>query len=467
MNDYPQDGVANQHVPPPPPPGFPQPGVPAAAYGQPAPPQKNSKTKGCLFGLLGLLALGVVGCSALVAFAATAADDDKSATELLSDDETPREEVAEQAETKQVADDQETKDDSNQVADGASDKGETPQEPEAVETVGGTRAQPYAMDQATTIVWDTFGDADDSVWNVTIGQLSDVTALAAETNQFNDPPPEGAVFAAFDVEMTLLDAGKVPLSKGFNFTWEVIGGSTAAVYDFSTLAFGCGVLPNEFVDQAEVFVGGTLSGTVCVPIPAEDLADPTTAVSLGFSDRIYFAPDGESPEAASVPPVEADMVITERNGARESPYTYGSPQAVEFESYGDADGSIWITTISEPRDLTAEVLAENQFNDPPEEGTTFVAVDVEMTLDSADVEPLSPLFNFSWEMTGGASARVFDQFTLGTCGVVPNSFDIVDEVFVGGTVSGTVCFVVPVEDVTHANTRVTLHFAEDTRAYFG
>ena len=463
MTNQPQDGDGNHDQQPPPPPGFSQPGPPTNVFpqhiNQPVAPVKRSKSKGCLFGLLGLFALGVVGCGALVAFAATTVDDDKSAVELLSDGEVPREDDAEQADSDHS--DQAPEEDREQTVDAVS------ADPEPAEIVGGTREAPFAMDRSTTVVWDTFGDADDSVWNMTIGQLTEVNELVAETNQFNDPPPDGVVFAAFDVEMTLLDAGKVPLSKGFNFSWEVIGGSTAAVYDFTTLAFGCGVLPDGFGDDDEVFVGGTVSGTVCIPIPVKDLTDPATSVALGFGDRLYFSPNGESPAAERVPPVEADMVVTERNGTRSGPYAYGSPEAVEFETFGDADGSIWMTAVGEPRDLTAEVLAENQFNDAPMAGTLFAAFDVAMTLDSADVEPLSPLFNFNWEITGGASARVYDQFTLGTCGVVPDSFDIVDEVFVGGTVSGTVCLVIPTEDITHPNTRVTLHFAEDTRTYFG
>jgi len=165
---------------------------------------------------------------------------------------------------------------------------DVPSPPAAGETVTPTE---FGFGVSVPVVWSAFGDADGSVWNTRVGVIRDVTVEVLAANQFNDPPPDGVVFAGFDVEMTLVEAAKEPLSPGFNFQWEILGGSSAGVYDASTMAdlFGCGVSEGEFNDFAEVFVGGSLSGLVCLPLPVEDLGDPGTRVAMNFSgERITF-----------------------------------------------------------------------------------------------------------------------------------------------------------------------------------
>ena len=169
--------------------------------------------------------------------------------------------------------------------------------------------------------------------------------------------------------------------------------------------------------------------------------------------------------------MEPEFDSSDRNGARMSPFAFDSPTAIQFESFGDADNSNWTVSFSSPTDITAAVLAENQFNEAPPEGAIFAGFNVSLTLDSADVEPLSPSFNLEFEVTGGATAGVYDQFTLDSnsigCGLVANQFDEFSEVFAGGTLTGTICIPIPAEDLDHPNTRVAIKFAEDSRVYFG
>ena len=138
---------------------------------------------------------------------------------------------------------------------------------------GGTRDAPFSYGTAAAVQFDSFGDADGSVWNATIG------------------PPDGTLFAGFTVEMTLVEAGKEPLAPAFNMSWEILGGVSSAVHDEGGFD-GCGVSPNDFDGFSEVFVGGTLAGVVCIPIPVEDLVDPRTQVAIHHSadSRTIFAP---------------------------------------------------------------------------------------------------------------------------------------------------------------------------------
>ncbi len=173
--------------------------------------------------------------------------------------------------------------------------GDTPPPAEIVPTGGPPAAGEFAaLGVPIDLVWDVFGDADGSVWTTTVGDWVDITDRVLGANSFNDPPPPGVVYAGFDVELSLVSGAKEPLSSGFNVSWEVLGGATLRVWTESSLAdlFGCGSFGGEFDRFAEVFVGGTLSGTVCVPLPVEDLEHPDTRVSLAFSDeRVVFGPN--------------------------------------------------------------------------------------------------------------------------------------------------------------------------------
>lgn len=116
--------------------------------------------------------------------------------------------------------------------------------------------------------------------------MRDFTTEVFAENSFNDDPPEGAVFAAAPVSMTLVSADKEPLSAGFNLVVEIHSGPN--VYDPNTLdTLGCGVVPGDFDRHTEVFAGGTVAGEVCIPITAVDLANARVALNFG-GDRIYF-----------------------------------------------------------------------------------------------------------------------------------------------------------------------------------
>ena len=170
------------------------------------------------------------------------------------------------------------------------------------------------------------------------------------------------MFAGFPVEFTLVAADKVPLSVGFNVSFEIVGGESLGIYDQFTIGNGCGVSPDEFNESSEVLLGGTLSGVVCIPIPVEDLESVDTAVALNFGgDRQFFGVDG----VVGVPAeVEADSDAgTTGPGSIGDPLPYGVSADVTWTTFGDADGSVWATVVGSPLDITQDVLAENQFND--------------------------------------------------------------------------------------------------------
>ncbi|MDW3217209.1 MAG: hypothetical protein R8F63_01240 [Acidimicrobiales bacterium] len=350
--------------------------------------------------------------------------------------------------------------------------------PTTTATSGPTGAvgDPFAYDAPAAVQMDSFGDADDSVWNVVVSPPADVTAAVLAANQFNDPPPDGVVFAGFRVEMTLASAGKEPLSPSFNFSWEILGGATATAYDAFTVeleGFGCGVTPDDFDDFSEVFVGGTLDGLVCIPLPSEDLSDPGTAVAVHhISDsRTVFAADGSPGVAAPVPAPRDDINSGSGDGTRVAPHPYGGPVEITLDTFGDADGSVWSVQVERPEDITDAVLADNQFIEPPPAGVRYIGFEVRMRLLEAGKEPLAPGFNFTWELLGGETRAVYRAGTIETgnfgCGPVPQEFDDFTEVFVDGLLEGWVCVPLPVGDVDHPSTQVAIHHSADSRSIFG
>ena len=201
------------------------------------------------------------------------------------------------------------------------------------------------------------------------------------------------------------------------------------------------------------------------PAPDGDSAesDEGATDSTGGDDEAATTTSAAEPSTTVATTTTAPLEI---GGTRDAPFTYGTAAAVEFDSFGDADGSIWNATIGAPVDITAAVLAENSFNDPPADGTLFAGFTVEMTLAEAGKEPLSPGFNFSWEILGGASSAVHEESAFDGCGVSPDEFDGYAEVFVGGTLTGVVCIPIPTEDLTDLATQVAIHHSADSRTIF-
>lgn len=153
--------------------------------------------------------------------------------------------------------------------------------------------------------------------------------------------------------------------------------------------------------------------------------------------------------AASVPatsePANTEPVTV---GSREDPIPLGEPATITLNAIGDADKSTWTLTVDGPgEDITQTILDENQFNDPPPEGQMFYGVPVTLTLTDADKEPLSILFNLQLEYFGPSSLSIIDQLSSDGCGVAPNQIDVTKEVFIGGAISGVMCYAVSNQDV--------------------
>ena len=161
-----------------------------------------------------------------------------------------------------------------------------------------------------------------------------------------------------------------------------------------------------------------------------------------------------------------DTVDDAAAGTRDDPYWIGEPVTITIDSFGDGDGSVWTIVVDGPgTDVTREVREENPFNEPPPEDSIFYGVPVSLTLQGADKEPLSTLFNLELEFFGPATASIIDQGFDEGCGLAPGAIDPLKEVFVGGTLSGIVCLAVTEADID-AGVLLTTDSGDGDRIFF-
>ena len=208
----------------------------------------------------------------------------------------------------------------------------------------------------------------------------------------------------------------------------------------------------------------------CAPGPAdgsgasvvEDTDGDATEVE-GTGDAV--SEDVDTEEAASESEGRDEPAVEEEEGAadtdelalgtRDNPLPVGT--RIEM---GD-----WTLAVTEVTlDATEQVMAENEFNDPPVEGRQFVLFEVEATYEGE--ESGTAWLDFSWAIVGSAG-NTFGTGMDDYCGVIPNPLDDTGETFPGGNVAGNVCVSVDSDQVDGATIRIEETFSfDDTRAFY-
>jgi hypothetical protein len=101
----------------------------------------------------------------------------------------------------------------------------------------------------------------------------------------------------------------------------------------------------------------------------------------------------------------------------------------------------WAVRITSTQpDATAAVLAENQFNDPPEAGKQFFIATLAVTYVSG-TNPSSAGAGFSLRSVGPSNV-VYTTFG-NSCGVIPDDLDSKGQLLPGGSMTGNVCWEIP------------------------
>ena len=201
--------------------------------------------------------------------------------------------------------------------------------------------------------------------------------------------------------------------------------------------------------------GGPASGSGASVIDDEpeaeatDTADDEVVGDTGTDEAEEPAEDAVEDEVAVEEPAEAAL------GTRDNPLPVGTRLEM-----GD-----WTLAVTEVTlDATEQVMAENEFNDPPVRGRQFVLFTVDATYEGEDSG--MAFVDFSWAVVGSAG-NTFGTAMEDYCGVIPDSLDGTGETYPGGNVSGNVCVSVASDQVDGATIRIEETFSfDDTRAFY-
>lgn len=134
-----------------------------------------------------------------------------------------------------------------------------------------------------------------------------------------------------------------------------------------------------------------------------------------------------APDDAPTPDESGDAAESSAAGTRTNPAAIGATARI-----GD-----WEVTITDvDLDATAVVLEENQFNDRPADGRSFVLWSIEATYNGDDSG--TAWIDLNWKVVG-AAGNSFGSGMDDSCGVVPDDLFNKGETFPGGVVTGNVC----------------------------
>lgn len=135
-------------------------------------------------------------------------------------------------------------------------------------------------------------------------------------------------------------------------------------------------------------------------------------------------------------------------GTLENPVPFGTAAAI---------GEGWNFSVSTyVPDATKDVVAEDEFNEPPPDGYQYALATVAATYNGTD--PTASMFDVD---VGVIAPSDFETDMFSCPVVVPKELDTSAEVSPGDTVTGNVCFELPTADATTVVIYATAGFTND------
>lgn len=194
-----------------------------------------------------------------------------------------------------------------------------------------------------------------------------------------------------------------------------------------------------------VSIVGTLVGVLAF------VAMIGTAVDDAFSDDVEIQTPADDPvESAgqsNADQPEEQGVVDEEEPAGEADGTRANPLPVGSTISTDN----WEVTVNDVNlDATDVILAENMFNDAPEDGHVYIMVELTATYVGSDPEGDAPWVGVEYVSASGNSFETYDAFVS-----EPNSFDRTGTLYEGASTTGNIALQVPADDVAGGTVRVT------------
>ena len=281
----------------------------------------------------------------------------------------------------------------------------------------GTREQPIPIGDG----YDLGGG-----WMLAVTKVKkDAAAAIAAANVFNDSPLPGRRFVLVDLDVSY-SGNADPKTISFDLSIDAVGTSGYA-YD----SYGCGVEPDSIDRYRDIFAGGIESGQVCFDVTEVD-ADSLVLYASSTGGNTFFSLDDSSASPSGVSSHLGPLPGADSTDSRLNPTPIGYA--------ADIGGGMSLRVNGVISDQTSAVLSENQFNDPPPAGYVFAIVNVTFTV--TDVFTYS-IAGAEYSIVGDSNVG-FDRFG---CGAIPDELDRYVDFFLGGSVTGNVCFVLPVGEL--------------------
>lgn len=184
---------------------------------------------------------------------------------------------------------------------------------------------------------------------------------------------------------------------------------------------------------AGVGIGSTMGGDDEEPAASPSATSAPFTVPEGSGetdDSGDVVVDETSPETTEAPASDSGA------GTRDDPIPLG-------EAADTGDG--WTVTVVDVNfDAAAAIAAENQFNEPPAAGRQFVMPTLEVTYDGTEAQ--ANTFELGITAVGDGNVEYGGSFD-DSCGVTPNGLTDANDLFQGGSVTGTVCWSVETADI--------------------
>lgn len=189
---------------------------------------------------------------------------------------------------------------------------------------------------------------------------------------------------------------------------------------------------------------GTIVGFLVFLVVVADAVDE----ALSDGDTTVSTPGDSTDESDNANDAEEAAPETSDAGTRANPNPLGS-------TITNDDWSVTIHGVD--LDATAKVLAENQFNDEPADGSVYILVDVTATYLGDDAQGETPWVSVDYVTSGGNTISGTDALA-----VAPDQFDSFQTLYNGASVRGNFVLEIPSEGATEGVLAVSPSILGDT-----
>lgn len=238
------------------------------------------------------------------------------------------------------------------------------------------------------------------------------------------------------------------------FIFACIPGALIVGWILLPIAFVLGLVSLFFKNKSKwmgitaltLSIVGTIVGVLVFMVVVSNAIDET----LGGGDTSVSAPpENPTAEANQGPANRAERDTgSEESGTRGNPYPVGS--IIE-----NGDWRVVVNSVTPA--ATDSVLSENDFNEPPAEGSEYMLVNYSTTYIGNNEDGEMPaMVSVEYVTADGTTVNSYDSTVL-----APDPIDTTSTLYKDGTITGNVVFEVPSDTATQGVLAITPGFLGD------